>query len=392
MGGLEEENLRRLELLYGEPPDTIKEGTSEVLEWLLKEQCGLIFIEGMGSVGKTTIAMKVYEQPSVMGSFDHKVWISNGGLERGYKEVHGEILQQLTLQPRMPSLSKHEMEQVARELLPGKSILIVIDDVDDSTGAVDDRNEAIYKSWSYSFFRVVYDDFNLYGVATNSAVIITGSRSNSFTSIILKHSVVKLVPRALHLAECEGRHVMAVLEKCCHDAFAMQMFLHLLYVNPHRARVELETLCCALEENKSNAAKVMLMFCYRELPSHYMSCLLYLSIFAQGHMFRRTDLLRQWVAEGLVSKRTIGVSTLDDQAERIFDSLVIRWFIRPAETSAAGKIKSCTIHHVVHDCITTDVGFVDTSSRPDLSHRLPSTVGCHYKNLFLTLIVLVMAS
>lgn len=168
---------------------------------------------------------------------------------------------------------------------------------------------------------------------------------------------------------------MAVLEKCCHDAFAMQMFLHLLYVNPHRARVELETLCCALEENKSNAAKVMLMFCYRELPSHYMSCLLYLSIFAQGHMFRRTDLLRQWVAEGLVSKRTIGVSTLDDQAERIFDSLVIRWFIRPAETSAAGKIKSCTIHHVVHDCITTDVGFVDTSSRPDLSHRLSVNCG-----------------
>lgn len=189
-------------MLYGEPPDTIKEGTSEVLEWLLKEQCRLIFIEGMGSVGKTTIAMKVYEQPSVMGSFDHKVWISNGGLERGCKEVHGEILQQLTLQPRMPSLSKHEMEQVARELLPGKSILIVIDDVDDSTGAVDDRNEAIYKSWSYSFFRGVYDDFNLYGVATNSAVIITGSRSNSFTSIILKHSVVKLVPSFSETEHC----------------------------------------------------------------------------------------------------------------------------------------------------------------------------------------------
>lgn len=34
-----------------------------------------------------------------------------------------------------------------------------------NTGAVDDRNEAIYNSWSDSFFRV-YDNFHLYDVAT----------------------------------------------------------------------------------------------------------------------------------------------------------------------------------------------------------------------------------
>ncbi|CAM0871365.1 unnamed protein product [Alopecurus aequalis] len=117
------------------------------------------------------------------------------------------------------------------------------------------------------------------------------------------------------------------------------------------------------------------MFCYSELPSHYKSCLMYLSIFPQGRSFKRTDLLRRWAAEGLITKRSAGTGMLDDQAERIFDSLVTRGFICPGETSTAGKVKSFTLNQVVHDFIVTDVGFVDTSSQPDLAHRLSINSG-----------------
>uniref|UniRef100_A0A453ITM6 NB-ARC domain-containing protein n=1 Tax=Aegilops tauschii subsp. strangulata TaxID=200361 RepID=A0A453ITM6_AEGTS len=163
--------------------------------------------------------------------------------------------------------------------------------------------------------------------------------------------------------------------KCYHDTFALQLFLHLLYVNPHRATAELETLCRVLEENRNNTAKMLLMVCYNELPSHHKSCLMYLSIFPQGHIIMRADLLRRWVCEGLITKRSAGTSTLHDQAERIFDSLVTRGFICPGEISSAGKIKSFTLNSIVHDFIVTDVGFVDTSSRPELAHRFSINSG-----------------
>ncbi|XP_062182991.1 disease resistance protein Pik-2-like [Phragmites australis] len=67
--------------------------------------------------------------------------------------------------------------------------------------------------------------------------------------------------------------------------------------------------------------------------------------------------------------------TLEDQAELIFDTLVGRGFVRPGETSTAGKIKSCTVHPIVHEFIATYVSFGDTCLPPDVAHRLPINSG-----------------
>ncbi|KAM0873930.1 hypothetical protein ACQ4PT_037736 [Festuca glaucescens] len=387
-GPEEEEDLRRRELLCCEPADTIEEDTNKVLECLFSKEdtnkvleclfskefveddnidrCSkrlhrLICIEGEGSVGKTTIARKVYDNPSVVSSFDHMIWINNGGLNRGVAELHSEILQQLPLQSSMNSLTEDDYDGLylkACQLLADKSLLNVLDSVNHKN-----LNDPDLPAWFRSFF----SDFgyfcfpeapNLYTVVFRCA-----TRPKYFRN------------RALDLAKCEGSAVVDVLVKCYQDTFAAQLFLRLLYVNPGRSTTELETICRAQEENKNNTAKAMLMFCYSELPSHYKSCLMYLSIFPQGHITMRTDLLRRWTAEGLITKRSAGMGTVDDQAERIFDSLVTRGFICPVETSAAGKIKSFTISHVVHDFIVTDVGFLDTSSRPELAHRLSINSG-----------------
>jgi hypothetical protein len=71
-GPEEEEDLRRRELLYGEPPDTIEQDTNYLLQSIhdwSRYNNKLILIEGAGRVGKTTIVRKVYEHPSVASSF-----------------------------------------------------------------------------------------------------------------------------------------------------------------------------------------------------------------------------------------------------------------------------------------------------------------------------------
>lgn len=122
------------------------------------------------------------------------------------------------------------------------------------------------------------------------------------------------------------------------------------------------------------------MFCYNELPISYKSCLLYLSIFPKDHIIRRTSLLKRWIVEGLIAERSTtareedqvrrGIWSLEDQAELIFDALVARGFVCPGETSSSGKVKSCTVHHIVHEFITTDVSLVDTCLPSHLAHRV----------------------
>uniref|UniRef100_A0A0D9XUV8 Disease resistance protein winged helix domain-containing protein n=1 Tax=Leersia perrieri TaxID=77586 RepID=A0A0D9XUV8_9ORYZ len=152
------------------------------------------------------------------------------------------------------------------------------------------------------------------------------------------------------------------------------MLLHLLYVNPYRSSTQMGNLSKALAEHRNNIFRTMLMFCYNDMPIKYKTCLHYLSIFP-----RRTRLIRRWLTEGLVTKRRLSAANndscrvvqLEDQAERIFTTLIDRGFLHPGETSDAGKMKTCTMHHIVHEFIAMDVSsFMDSCLPLDLAHRL----------------------
>ncbi|KAM3315387.1 hypothetical protein ACQJBY_033857 [Aegilops geniculata] len=381
-GQEEEEDLRRRELLCGEPPDTREEDINKIIECLYERN--LICIEGEGIVGKTDIAQKVFNHPSVVTNIRHRVWVNNGGLNREYHEVRKEILEQL--QHKMKSLREIGKHSRISEYMSYGNVLIVLDGVNDQPKDYSSLSCSELEAFTYNAVPLsvhlsagLYSDFR----QTDVFLIMTGNHfynDHIRTGYYPKKFRCEARPnffrnRALGLAKCEGSAVLAVLTKCYHGTLAAHLFLCLLYVNPRRATAELETLCRVLEENRNNTDKTMLMVCYNELPGHHKSCLMYLSIFPQGHIIMRADLLRRWVCEGLITKRSAGTSTLHDQAERIFDSLVTRGFICPGEISSAGKIKSFTLNSIVHDFIVTDVGFVDTSSRPELAHRFSINSG-----------------
>ncbi|CAL4979044.1 unnamed protein product [Urochloa decumbens] len=163
------------------------------------------------------------------------------------------------------------------------------------------------------------------------------------------------------------------------SAFARKMFMHLVYVNPIMKEDELRNYCHAISKcqqlNNSGIPQKMVIFCYNELPSKYRSCLLYLSIFPQGHVIKTTSLARRWMAEGIVTATTRSdeAKCAVNEAEHYWDELLVRGFISPIEISAAGNIKSCTLHHEVHKVITKiarDVIIVDTNLPTDWAHHL----------------------
>lgn len=365
-----------------------------------------ICIAGGGSVGKTIIARRVYDHPSVVTSFRHRLWINLGG---SHKEPHilaEEIKQKLfdanetTMRAELDKWKADERQRRGTSLstdgdtaaTEGNEIRFLLLAIDAApTEFFASQNDCVYY-YVVQLWEELFDHCQHPAIVRSTIIVATRYVDHDYLEGF--HHILQLnnldyslpgfyKPRALALSKCEHAPIQHVLEECYPHAFALHMFLHLLYVNPYRSKTEMEGLSKALAEHKNNTSRIMLMFCYNELPIKYKTCLQYLSIFPQGHSIRRTRLIRRWLPERLVTERRLSANKdsgrpvqLEDQAERVFNALIDRGFLRPGETSAAGKMKACTMHQKIHDFIATDVSsFMDTCLPLDLAHRFSINSG-----------------
>lgn len=88
---------------------------------------------------------------------------------------------------------------------------------------------------------------------------------------------------------------------------------------------------------------------YKELPSHLKTCFLYLGMYPEGYKIDRSNLERQWVAEGFISKENgQDVGTV---ARRYFNELVSRSLIQPVDFDNRGSVITCTVHNMMLNLI-----------------------------------------
>ncbi|XP_048560062.1 disease resistance protein RGA5-like [Triticum urartu] len=95
--------------------------------------------------------------------------------------------------------------------------------------------------------------------------------------------------------------------------------------------------------------KDVLNLLYNDLPPHLRTCLLYLSMYAQGRVIKKDELVKQWVVEGFLSD--VGGRDTEEIAEDYFDELVSRGVVHAVDTGYNGKVLSCSVHHIVLDFI-----------------------------------------
>ncbi|RLM69994.1 disease resistance protein RPP13-like [Panicum miliaceum] len=154
--------------------------------------------------------------------------------------------------------------------------------------------------------------------------------------------------------------VRNILEKCGPNEFCMNIFVEAMKANPRRNIEELRRLHNILqatppERLPSSIARKMLKFSYNDLPKQHKSCLLYLAIFDPAdsrYKIRRSTLVGRWVAEGLITTEDWSWFSSVTEADKCFDVLAKKQFVRPVDIGATGRIKSCTVYPVVHRFIT----------------------------------------
>ncbi|XVE55667.1 hypothetical protein DITRI_Ditri03aG0176900 [Diplodiscus trichospermus] len=321
--------------VYGRTEDVKK-----IVDLLLSSDADswVIPIVGIGGIGKTTLAQLVYNDQSLDGHFDKRIWVSLYN-NSSTKKLLSEILECVT--GRSPESSVMSvLQSQLRESLYGKRYLLVMDDVWNDDQEDWDKVRSVIRCG-----------------AEGSKIIIT-TRSEKVASV---------------MSSTPPHHLEALTKDACWSLFKQQAFAHgeedafsnLLPIGqkiidkcqgmPLAAKVLGGLLRFKREENEwlrvqesdlwnidagENRIMSVLRLSFNHLPSLLKRCFAYCAIFPRNYHLNKEKLIQQWIAGGLVPLSAGEDSNLlENIGNECFNDLLKMSFFQPASSSNVEEFK-----------------------------------------------------
>ncbi|XP_031113072.1 putative late blight resistance protein homolog R1A-3 [Ipomoea triloba] len=311
----------------------------EMLIQHTSKQLEVVSIQGMGGIGKTTLARRVYEDPSVVSHFDKQIWVV-------VSQHHNK--RQMLLDLLGSKNNSSDEDDLALQLyqsLKGQRYLVVMDDV-----------------WSIESWNDVKscfpDDINGSRVllTTRVAEVATCIGSNNDFSHQMQFLDQNESWDLFRKKACKSHGVefetigRPIVEKCKGLPLAIVVIAGLFS--------KLNTL----DEWKSTANALIssststlydeecwriLSLSYSHLPHNLKACFLYLGVFPEDYEINANNLTRLWAAEGFV--KAFKNESFEAVARRYINELMDRNLIVISRRSSCGrKIKAFRVHDLLH--------------------------------------------
>ncbi|CAI9112965.1 OLC1v1013480C1 [Oldenlandia corymbosa var. corymbosa] len=306
-------------------------------------QLRIVAIVGMPGLGKTTIAEKVYNDPSVSYHFSVRAFttVSQSFDKKG---VLLHLLKQVDLEKYSQIVSDANAEDVAEQLwrsLKGKPYLIVLDDIWD------------IKAWQ-ELQRSFPDD------SKGSRIMVTSRRHDIVPPDMLDEKVFELrllnEEESLDLLQRQlfgkdgwppelGELGKEIVEIC--NGLPLTILIVAGVLKSSKPEDWKKITDGLSSGDISDRCRDTLELSYKHLPEHLKPCLLYFATFQEDQQLSVRRLLSLWMAEGFVRKAEM--KRLSDVAQEYLYDLIGRSLLMVSKKTSMGQVKRCRIHDLLHE-------------------------------------------
>ncbi|KAK6148283.1 hypothetical protein DH2020_019195 [Rehmannia glutinosa] len=319
-----------------------KDEEEEIIAYLKQEneELGVISIIGMGGIGKTTLAWKVFRDPRIEYEFPTRIWVCISSDLRK-RNVYLDILGRLTkLTDKISSMSDGHLVQTIRSHLEEKKFLIVMDDVwsaqdwDDLQVALPIRNRR-------SKILITSRQANL--------VRLPNSRNHHLRFLNPEDCWKLLQSKLFGEASCppELEEVgKSIAHRCAGLPLSVVMIAGILSGETNRntwQKVLESTNTLLLRER---FIENLMSLSYNSLSDPLKPCFLYMGMFPEDFEISVWKLTRMWVAEGFVLQ--VPGMSLEEVAMDYLEELINRNLVMVDKVRPDGKVKTCRVHDILH--------------------------------------------
>ncbi|XP_058777823.1 probable disease resistance RPP8-like protein 2 [Vicia villosa] len=370
----------------------VKEDFDSILTQLITLEATrhVVSIVGMGGLGKTTLAKKLYNDSRIVNHFECKAWVF---VSEEYRDKRKDVLQGILrgVDPlaEIEKLPEQELVNKLHNVLAEKRYLIVLDDI---------WGMEVWDGLKYAFPKRKLGSKILLTTRNWEVALHADAHShphqlrplNQEESFALLRS--KAFPGASAVPSEFENLAKEIVVKCEGLPLAVVVIGGLLSrklkSSGEWAR-ELRNIRGGLLEDQEKITRILALS-YNDLPSPLKSCFLYLGLFRKGKDIQTKKLIRLWIAEGFLPQER--GETAEDVAQRYLNELIGRCMIQVGTVSSLGSVKTIRIHDLLRDLSVTrgkeeyfgdTVGSSSSSTSQLTESRRHSIHSCHEQYDFL---------
>ncbi|CAO2152405.1 unnamed protein product [Urochloa humidicola] len=333
----------------------------------------VVSVVGPVGVGKTTLANEVYRQMG--GKFECRAFVRASKMP-DTRRLLLSIISQVQRHQRHPhGLPVQELIDNLRNHLQNKRYFVLIDGLWETT-SWDIVNRAFPEGIHHSRILITTDieevaleccDYESDSIYMMEPLSRNNSRELFFNKMFVsKHECSEQLKEVSEeiVGKCGGLPLATI---CVASLLAKQPYNSELWEHVK------ESLSSSMRYNLTSEGMLreIVTMTFNSLSDHLKTCLLYLSMYPEGYTFLKTDLAKQWSAEGFIS--SVEGKDTSEVAEFYFDELVCRGLIQPNCIDVSDEVMFYTVHSTVFDVIrcksmdgnfTTVIDYSEANTKP----------------------------